>query len=158
MFAIIGMLSASYFSDKSLNRKIFIWPFLLIGALAFYASYILGADHFWISFALLVLAGATMYVPYGPFFALIPEVLPSNVMAGALALINSFGALGAFAGSYVVGYLNGATGSFNASYIFLAASLLLSAVITIVGVKGEKSTPLYFKAQVAEDPVVSPKP
>lgn len=141
VFAIIGMLSASYFSDRSLNRKIFIWPFLLIGALAFYTSYILGADHFWISFALLVLAGATMYVPYGPFFALIPEVLPTNVMAGALALINSFGALGAFAGSYVVGYLNGATGSFNASYIFLAASLLLSAVITIVGVKGEKSMP-----------------
>src|SRR5207253_5474370 len=32
VFAIIGMLSASYFSDKSMNRKAFVWPFLLIGA------------------------------------------------------------------------------------------------------------------------------
>ncbi len=38
IFAIIGMLTASWFSDKTLNRKIFIWPFLLIGAIAFYGS------------------------------------------------------------------------------------------------------------------------
>ncbi|MGZ3881824.1 MAG: MFS transporter, partial [Flavisolibacter sp.] len=31
LFAIIAMLSTSYFSDKILNRKIFVWPFLLIG-------------------------------------------------------------------------------------------------------------------------------
>ena len=46
-----------------------------------------------------------MYAPYGPFFAIIPEILPRNVAGGAMALINSMGALGSFAGSYVVGYL-----------------------------------------------------
>src|SRR6478609_899009 len=56
LFAVIAMLCASYFSDKTLNRKMFIWPFLMIGAIAFYASYLIGADHFWISFALLVIA------------------------------------------------------------------------------------------------------
>lgn len=39
-----------------------------------------------------------MYAPYGPFFATITEILPSNVAAGAIALINSLGALGSFAG------------------------------------------------------------
>jgi hypothetical protein len=53
-----------------------------------------------------------------------------------MALINSLGALGSFAGSYVVGYLNGTTGSFGASYIFMAGSLLLSAIITMIAVKG----------------------
>lgn len=134
-FAIIGMLTASYFSDKTLNRKIFVWPFLLIASLAFYGSYLTGTGNFWLSFALLVIAGTAMYAPYGPFFAIITEILPANVTAGAIALINSFGALGSFAGSYLVGYLNGTTGGFGASYIFMAGSLLLSSVITMVAVK-----------------------
>jgi len=78
-----------------------------------------------------------MYSPYGPFFAMITEILPANVAAGAIALINSFGALGSFAGSYLVGYLNGTTGGFGASYIFMAGSLFLSAVLTIVAVKNK---------------------
>ena len=80
-----------------------------------------------------------MYAPYGPFFAIITEILPSNVTAGAIALINSFGALGSFAGSYIVGYLNGTTGGFGASYIFMAGSLLLSAIITIIAVKNKEA-------------------
>ncbi|MEO8763055.1 MAG: MFS transporter [Ginsengibacter sp.] len=138
VFAIIGMLGASYFSDKTLNRKVFIWPFLFIASLAFYASYLTGTSNFWLSFILLIIAGTAMYIPYGPFFAILTEILPGNVTAGAIALINSFGALGSFAGSYLVGYLNGTTGSFSASYIFMALSLFLSAILTIVAVKEPK--------------------
>ena len=136
VLAIIGMVSASYFSDKTLNRKIFVWPFLLIGAVAFYCSYLIGSSNFWLSYILLIIAGGAMYAPYGPFFAIITEILPRNVAGGAIALINSFGALGSFAGSYLVGYLNGSTGGFSASYIFMAGSLLLSAIITLFAVKG----------------------
>jgi len=134
-FAIIGMITASYLSDKTLNRKIFVWPFLLVASLAFYGSYLIGTNNFWISFVLLVIAGMAMYAPYGPFFAILTEILPANVTAGAIALINSFGALGSFAGSYLVGYLNGTTGGFGASYIFMAGSVFLSAIITMVAVK-----------------------
>jgi sugar phosphate permease len=137
IFAIIGMLTASYFSDKTLNRKAFVWPFLLVAALAFYGSYLIGTSNFWLSFTLLIIAGMCMYAPYGPFFAIIPEILPGNVTAGAIALINSLGALGSFVGSYIVGYLNGTTGGFGASYIFMAGSLLLSAIITIIAVKDQ---------------------
>ncbi|MGV3588685.1 MAG: MFS transporter [Adhaeribacter sp.] len=140
LLAIIGMLSASYFSDKTLNRKVFVWPFLFIGALAFYASYVVGPDSFWVSFGLLTLAGGAMYAPYGPFFAIIPEILPRNVAGGAMALINSMGALGSFAGSYIVGYLNGTTGGFGASYIFMAGSLFLAAVLTLLAVKSTNAT------------------
>ena len=135
LFAILGMLSASYFSDKTLNRKAFVWPFLLIAAFAFYGSYLTGTHNFWLSFVLLIIAGTAMYVPYGPFFAMITEILPGNVTAGAIALINSFGALGSFAGSYIVGYLNGTTGGFGASYIFMAGSLFLSAILTMIALK-----------------------
>jgi sugar phosphate permease len=136
LFAIIGMITASYFADKTLNRKIFIWPFLLVAAIAFYCSYLVGTTNFWLSFVLLVIAGTCMYAPYGPFFAMLAEILPANVLGGAMALINSFGALGSFAGSYLVGYLNGATGGFGASYNFMAGSVLLSALLTMMAVKG----------------------
>jgi sugar phosphate permease len=140
ILSVVLMLVASYFSDKTLNRSAFVWPFLLIGAVAFYISYAIGTSHFWISFVLLVIAGGTMYAPYGPFFAIIPEILPRNVSGGAMALINSMGALGSFAGSYVVGYLNGATGGFSASYIFMAGSLFLSAILTVWAVKAAKKS------------------
>ncbi|PAE44702.1 MFS transporter [Bacillus sp. 7884-1] len=148
VLAIVLMLTASYFSDKMMNRSAFVWPFLLIGAIAFYASYAIGTQHFWISFALLVIAGGAMYAPYGPFFAIIPEILPRNVAGGAMALINSMGALGSFVGAYIVGYLNSATGGFGASYIFMAGSLFLSAILTVWAVnvaKKDSSKPANMK-------------
>lgn len=144
------MITASYFSDKTLKRKEFIWPFLLLASLAFYGSYLIGTSNFWLSFALLVIAGMAMYAPYGPFFAVITEILPNNVTAGAIALINSFGALGSFAGSYLVGYLNGTTGGFGASYIFMAASLFISAIITITAINGKT----YIQKQTLQEAIV----
>lgn len=140
VLAIIGMISVSYYSDKSQQRKAFVWPFLVVGALAFYGSYLVGPSNFWLSFSLLIIAGGAMYAPYGPFFAIIPEVLPQNVAGGAMALINSFGALGSFIGAYIVGSLNASTGGFGASYLFMAGSLLLSAILTLLALK--KTTPV----------------
>lgn len=136
--ATIAMILASWASDKMQNRKLFIWPLLLIGAIAFFASWAVGQHNFWISYSLLVIAGAAMYAPYGPFFAIIPEMLPKNVAGGAMALINSLGALGSFFGSWFVGYLNGSTGNAAASFIFMAISLLLSVILTLM-VKPEKT-------------------
>jgi len=135
LLGIVGLFTASYFSDKLLNRKIFIWPPLLIAAIALYGSYMVGTDNFWLSFILLVIAGAGIYTPYAPFFTALTEIFPSNVAAGAIALINSFGALGSFAGAYLVGYLNGATQGFGTSYLFMSISLFLSALLTIVGIR-----------------------
>lgn len=131
LLAIVGMLTASYFSDKLLNRRIFIWPFLLVAALAFVGIYLNSSGEFWISFSLLVVAGACLYIPYGPFFAVLTEVLPRNVAGGAIGLINSMGALGSFVGAYLVGYLNGITGNFEVSYILMAVAALIAALITL---------------------------
>ncbi|HEX8377004.1 MAG TPA: MFS transporter [Pedobacter sp.] len=139
LFAILWMLGISYLSDKYLKRNIFVWPLLLVAAVAFYCSYAIGTTNFWLSFVLLVIAGAAMYSPYGPFFAIIPQILPTNVLGGATALINSFGALGSFAGAYVVGHLNGNTGGFGASYIFMASSVLIASLISFFGVRDNLS-------------------
>jgi sugar phosphate permease len=147
LFAVAGMLTVSYFSDRTLNRKAFVWPFLLIAALAFYGSYLIGTTNFGLSFVLLIIAGTAMYAPYGPFFAIITEILPGNVTAGAIAIINSCGALGSFAGSFIVGYLKGLTGNFGAAYIFMSGSLFLSAILTMIAVKDSNVIP---KQKLAE--------
>jgi len=139
--ATIAMVIVSWASDKTQNRKLFVWPLLLIGALAFLGSYLVGSNHFWMSYTLLVIAGAAMYAPYGPFFAIIPEMLPRNVAGGAMALINSMGALGSFIGSWIVGYLNGATGSPSASYIFMGSALLVSVWLTLIVKPAQNKAP-----------------
>ncbi|WP_369308834.1 MFS transporter [Providencia rettgeri] len=130
--ATLAMILVSWASDRMHNRKLFVWPMLLIGAVCFLGSYLLGNSNFWLSYTLLVIAGAAMYAPYGPFFAIIPEMLPKNVAGGAMALINSMGALGSFFGSWFVGYLNGATGSPSASYMFMGLALLASVFFTLI--------------------------
>ncbi|HEO8422264.1 MAG: MFS transporter [Niallia sp.] len=152
VIACVLMLAVSYFSDKYQNRKLFVYPFLLIGAICFYGSYLIGTSNFWLSFILLSIAGGAMYAPYGPFFAIIPEILPRNVSGGAMALINSMGALGSFAGAYIVGYLNDVTGGFGASYNFMAIALLLSAILTIIATKKEKNV-LEKKTKLTQRPL-----
>lgn len=139
--AVIGMLAVSWGSDRVLNRRHFVWPPLAVAGAAFIGSYMLGADHFVASYLLLVIAGFGMYAPYGPFFAIIPELLPRNVAGGAIALVNSLGALGGFAGSYGVGALNGLTGTPALSYILMGVSLFVSAGLTLAVRPATERTP-----------------
>jgi sugar phosphate permease len=129
--AALLMIGTSFVSDRSLTRRGVVWPFMLIGCAALYGSYATGGANYWLSYGLLVVAGAAMYAPYGPFFAWITELMPRNVAGGAIALINSFGALGSFIGTYVVGFLNGTTGSDAASFLFMSGSLLVATVLTL---------------------------
>ena len=94
--AILLMLVVSYISDKTQQRKSIVWPFLLIAGASLFGSYVFAEKSFPLAFACLVLGGACMYAPYGPFFAIIPDRLPRSVTAEVLAMINSCGALGGF--------------------------------------------------------------
>ena len=140
LLAAVLMVLTSFWSDKAGSRRVFVWPYLLAGAIAFYASYAFGGDNFWLGFALLVIAGGAMYAPYGPFFALIAEILPRNVAGTATALVNGFGALGSFAGSYAVGWLNAATGGPGVSYLVMAGALLVSSGLTLLVRKPQAET------------------
>lgn len=130
--AILLMFFAAHRSDKKLRRKSLVWPFLLIAGIALAVSFLFARSSFAIAFAGLVVAGACMYAPYGPFFAIVPERVPKTAAAEALALINSSGALGAFFGTYFVGWLQGATGSSRDSYLLMAVSLIVSAGLMLL--------------------------
>ena len=129
--AVILMLAVSWISDRTGARRWFVLPFLVAGAVAFYLSYLEGPGHFVASFVLLVIAGGVMYAPYGPYFAFIPEFLPQNVAGAGIGAINAFGALGGFAGTYIVGALGGGTKS-GAAFLFLAASLAAAGLLMLL--------------------------
>lgn len=147
LLAVVLMVVNSRASDRSGKRGVFIWPWLALAAVAFYVSYLLGPDRFWASYVLLVIAGAAMYAPYGPYFANISEFLPANAAAPAIAVVNSAGAVGGFAGSYLVGWLNSATGTTSASFLLMAASLLVAAVIMLF-VRQARRQPVPASPQV----------
>ncbi|CAD6557808.1 MFS transporter [Paraburkholderia sabiae] len=126
--AVLCMLPCSWLSDRLQNRRLFVAVPLSIAAAAFFLLYVVGTSNFWLSFSLLTVAGISMYVMFAPFFSIAPEVLPREVAGGAIALINSIGALGSFLGSYAVGYLTGLTGDPASSYLFMGAALVVSAL------------------------------
>ena len=99
IFAVLLMLIVSQVSDKTLKRQSLIWPLLLTSALALFGSFLFAQRSFAIAFACLIVEGGCMYAPYGPFFAIVPERVPRNVVAEVIAFINSCGTLGGFFGA-----------------------------------------------------------
>jgi sugar phosphate permease len=150
--AIFTMVIVSYWSDRLLMRKIFIWPAMILGGIAFLVAWLTVASHFWIAFSALAFAGASVYTPCGPLWALISEMVPRNVVGESMALVNSAGALGGFVGGYAVGFLMGIFHNDGAGFLFLAASLVAAGAIT---------TLINPRAASAERPIVLsaiPKP
>lgn len=133
LLAVLMMLLVAYLSDKTLRRSSLVWPFLLFSGVALLGSFLFAAHGFWLAYGCLILAGGAMFAPYGPFFAIIPEVIPRNLAGEMMAMVNSCGALGAFFGSWIVGLLQAHTGNSRAGYLLMAVSLILSGLIMLFG-------------------------
>lgn len=129
LLAVILMLLTSYFSDRSLRRATIVWPFLAVAGLALLGSFVSAQNSFWMAYAALILAGGAMYAPYGSYFALVSETIPRNVLDEVLALINSSGALGGFAGAWLVGLLQARTGNSRASFLLMSGALIASSLL-----------------------------
>ena len=131
LLAVVLMLVVATFSDRVQNRKLFVWPCLMLSGVALFCSFATAGHNFWLAYFFLIVAGGTMYAPYGPFFAIMPEMLPANVAGEVVALVNSCGALGGFAGTWLVGAMQALTGSARAGYFSMAVALMLSGAITL---------------------------
>jgi sugar phosphate permease len=129
LLAVILMLGVAHFSDRALSRKRYVGPFLVASGIALFTSYATAGHNFWLAYAFLIVAGGAMYAPYGPFFSIVPEILPSNVSGQVFALINSCGALGGFAGTWLVGLLQALTGNSRAGFLFMSMSLTVAGAV-----------------------------
>lgn len=127
--AIFTMLIVSYWADRLLMRKIFIWPAMLIGGIAFLIAAATSHTHFWVAFAAFSFAGASVYTPCGPLWAFVSDLVPRNVIGESMALVNTAGAVGGFVGSYAVGFLNGYFHNDWAGFVFLAGSMVMAGLV-----------------------------
>jgi sugar phosphate permease len=131
LLGVLLMLAVAHFSDRSQHRKLFVWPFLMLSGAALFGSFAAAGSHFWLAYFFLIVAGGAMYAPYGPFWAIFPEMLPRTVAGEVMALVNTFGALGGFAGTWLVGWLQALTGNARAGFLSMSLALIAAGAITL---------------------------
>jgi MFS transporter, ACS family, tartrate transporter len=81
--------------------------------------------------ASLSLAAAGIWGTLGPFWAMSSEHMAGTGAAAGIALINSVGNLGGFAGPYLIGWVRTRTDSFTWGLVVLALILIAGAVVTL---------------------------
>ncbi|HEX3660544.1 MAG TPA: MFS transporter [Acidobacteriaceae bacterium] len=132
LVAVVVMMVVSHLSDRQGNRRKFVWPLLMLGGLALAGSYFAVDRSFVVAYACLIVSATCMYAPYGPFWAMVPEMLPRNVAGETMALINCVGALGGFFGVLLVGMLQTWTGGPGAGFLLMSLSLILAGATLAV--------------------------
>lgn len=131
LVASILMMVVAYYSDRSARRKQYIWPLLMLSGVALGGSFLSVGHSFLWAYGSLIIAGGTMYAPYGPFFAIIPEMLSKHVAGEVMALVNCCGALGGFFGTWLVGFLQAYTGNSRAGFLLMSLSLIVAGIILL---------------------------
>ena len=131
LFASVLMPVVSLISDRLRDRRLVVAPCIGISGLAFLALYFTHGSNFYLSYFFLCLAGIGPIIALAPFFAIPADLLPKHVAGGAVALINSLGALGGFLGSYIVGWLTTLTHDPRSSFLLMGTSLVIATTLLI---------------------------
>jgi MFS transporter, ACS family, tartrate transporter len=127
--AALGMILVGWNSDRTGERFLHVAIPSLIGAAGFIAvGYVVVP-----ALAMLALSVAAVgdYATRGPFWALPGKFLVGSAAAGAIALINSMGALGGAIGPSAVGWLKDHTGGFIGPMVMLSGVLVVGAGLTL---------------------------
>src|SRR5579862_1972968 len=127
--AAIAMVSVGRSSDLSGERRWHLAVCAAVGAVGLILASMTRSPL--LSLGAISIAAAGIWGTFGPFWAMPPEFLSGTAAAGAIALINSIGNLGGFAGPYVVGMVKQATHSFAVGMILMAASLVVAGVLAL---------------------------
>jgi MFS family permease len=128
--ALAGMILVSRNSDRTLERRYHVAISVLAGGVAFVG---LGTIHSpVVSMALLTLLCVGYCSSLSPFWALPGEFLTGYSAASGIALVNSVGNLGGFAGPYVVGFVSQKTGALQGGFAFAGMFMLLSATLVLL--------------------------
>ncbi len=124
---LVSMVLVSRSSDRSLERRYHAGIPVLLGGLGWLLLSTTGSPLVSILALSMVAAGA--YSFFGPFWAMPSEFLCGYAAASGIAMINSIGNLGGFAGPYTIGFIKNRTGSMSWGLAFVGLSMCLSAVL-----------------------------
>jgi ACS family tartrate transporter-like MFS transporter len=84
-----------------------------------------------VALAALALSVSGRWSAVAPFWGLSTAFLSGTAAAGAIALINSVGNLGGFAGPYIMGWLKDATGDYRIGLRVLALAMALGGALAL---------------------------
>jgi MFS transporter, ACS family, tartrate transporter len=130
LVGLAAMILVSLSSDRTLERRYHVAIPAIMGATALV---LLGATRSpFYSVALLCLLAAGIYSSFGPFWALPSEFLTGYSAAAGIALINSVGNLGGFAGPYTIGRIATRTGNPYAGFAIAGVALFISAALVLL--------------------------
>jgi MFS family permease len=131
LFAIAGLWINAHSADRTGRYSIHVMVSLTLGAVALVLSVAFGSIVALSVFLVCIaMAGALAYD--GPFWASASRAVPVALAGGAMGLINALGNLGGFAGPYLGGYLQDASGgSFLSTAIVLAVALMLGGLVML---------------------------
>ena len=127
---LAAMIVVSGNSDRELERRYHVAIPAIVAASALV---LLGATRSpFYSLTLLSFLAAGLYSAFGPFWALPSEFLTGYSAAAGIALINSVGNLGGFAGPYLIGAIATRTGSLYRGLALAGVGLFLSATLVVL--------------------------
>jgi MFS transporter, ACS family, tartrate transporter len=130
LIGLVAMIMVSRSSDRMIERRYHVAvPAIVAGT----ALLLLGTTRSAVySVALLSLLGIGVYSFLAPFWALPNEFLTGFAAAAGIALINSVGNLGGFAGPYMIGAIAARTGNIYAGLAAAGISLFISATLVLL--------------------------
>ena len=127
--AVVIMLIIGYHSDRTGERRWHVAGAAFAAAAGFGFSACLQNPY--LAMVALMMALVGLKSAMGPFWALSTTFLSGTAAAGGIALINSVGNLGGFAGPTLVGIVNDKTGSIEMSLWILGGALLLMGILIL---------------------------
>ena len=129
--AVAAMILISRSSDQTLERRYHIAIPVMVAAIVLLLFGAVAPQTTFLSLTLWCFVASGIYCLLGPFWSLPNEFLTGFSAAAGIALINSFGNLAGFVGSFAIGAINKWTGSFRGGLVFAGISLFVSAMLIL---------------------------
>jgi nitrate/nitrite transporter NarK len=145
IFQAIGMVLIARSSDRTGERRYHAAASAGMAAIGLLTAALIGNPI--AAFAALSVTALGIWGTVGPFWAIPTSYLSRSAAAGGIALINSIGNLGGFAGPYAIGLIKEHTHSFTAALSAVSGFLLLAAILILFTAKA--STPGAAKETAA---------
>jgi len=130
LMGLAAMIMVSRSSDRKLERRYHVAIPAIVAAAALVLLDATRSPFY--SLTLLCLLAAGVYSCFGPFWVLPCEFLTGFSAAAGIALINSVGNLGGFAGPYMIGTIATRTGSLYAGLAMVGVLLFVSATLVLL--------------------------
>ena len=128
--ALVGTILAGHSSDRRMERRYHTAICLIMGGAAFLSLTKMHSPLTTVALLSLLAVGYCSSLP--PFWALPGEFLTGFSAASGIALINSVGNLGGFAGPSVVGFISQKTGTLYGGLAFAGVAMLVAAALVIL--------------------------